>query len=151
MSIRNNKKIALPLFIIGISLYVIFENYPQLIQGFPEQQRKTNDQSLIQAYENRQSDIQVSGSGVVVRMLPDDTEGSQHQKFIIKISSGKTILISHNIDLAPRINTLSIGDSVEFYGEYEWNNKGGVIHWTHHDPGGRHIDGWLKHNGATYQ
>lgn len=151
MSIRSNKRIALPLFIIGIALYVIVENYPQFIQGFPEKQSEASNQSLIQAYKSRQSDIQVSGSGIVVRTLPDDTDGSRHQKFIVKISSGKTILISHNIDLASRINNLRTGDSIEFYGEYEWNDKGGVIHWTHHDPQGRHVDGWLKHNGVIYQ
>jgi len=44
-----------------------------------------------------------------------------------------------------------MGDSVGFYGEYEWNSKGGVIHWTHLDPSGQHIAGWLKHDGKTYQ
>jgi hypothetical protein len=32
-----------------------------------------------------------------------------------------------------------------------WNEKGGVVHWTHRDPGGRHMAGWLAHNGKTYQ
>ncbi|WP_312209082.1 DUF3465 domain-containing protein, partial [Acinetobacter variabilis] len=27
----------------------------------------------------------------------------------------------------------------------------GVIHWTHHDPSNKHISGWLKHQGKTYQ
>ncbi|MDN5691292.1 MAG: DUF3465 domain-containing protein, partial [Acinetobacter sp.] len=57
----------------------------------------------------------------------------------------------HNIDLAPRIDNLRKGDTVEFFGEYEYSNQGGVMHWTHHDPKRRHQDGWLKHNGKTYQ
>ena len=89
--------------------------------------------------------------GIVIRILSDDTQGSQHQRFILKLASGKTLLIAHNIDLAPRINSLREGDSVEFYGEYEWNSKGGVLHWTHHDPRGRHENGWLKHDSSTYQ
>ncbi|MDX2370194.1 MAG: DUF3465 domain-containing protein [Colwellia sp.] len=107
--------------------------------------------SLKSAYDNHQSNVQVKGSGTVIRILKDDNKGSRHQKFILKLSSGQTILIAHNIDLAPRINSLSTGDKILFYGEYEWNNKGGVVHWTHRDPNGHHIDGWLKHNGSSYQ
>lgn len=107
--------------------------------------------SLKSAYENHQSNVQVNGSGKVIRILSDDNQGSRHQKFILKLSSGNTILIAHNIDLAPRINSISKGDTVQFYGEYEWNKKGGVVHWTHKDPNGYHAGGWLKHNGKTYQ
>ena len=111
-----------------------------------------SDGSVLQnAYENRVSDLQVQGEGVVVKVLPDDLKGSRHQRFLLRLDSGQTLLIAHNIDLAPRIDRLSKGDTVSFYGEYEWNEKGGVVHWTHHDPGGRHADGWLRHNGTTYE
>ncbi|WP_157465851.1 DUF3465 domain-containing protein [Colwellia sp. TT2012] len=107
--------------------------------------------SLQEAYDNHKSDVQVQGIGTVVRILNDDNKGSRHQKFILKLSSGQTILIAHNIDLAPRIKSISNGDQVQFYGEYEWNKKGGVVHWTHKDPNGYHVGGWLKHKGKTYQ
>lgn len=111
----------------------------------------TQDSHLATAYENHQSDVQVKGSGTVVHILKDDNKGSRHQKFILKLPSGNTVLIAHNIDLAPRINSLSKGATVGFYGEYEWNKKGGVVHWTHHDPQKHHIDGWLEYNGKKYQ
>lgn len=107
--------------------------------------------SLNQAYKNQQSNIQVKGSGTVIHILSDDIQGSRHQKFILKLNSGNTILIAHNIDLAPRINSISKGDTVQFYGEYEWNKKGGLVHWTHRDPNNHHINGWLKHKGSIYQ
>ncbi|CAH1526795.1 conserved exported hypothetical protein [Vibrio jasicida] len=110
-----------------------------------------NDQILQQAYQTHQSDIQVQGTGRVVHVLPDDTRGSQHQKFILKLTSGQTLLVAHNIDLAPRLENLNVGDHIEFNGEYEWSAKGGVLHWTHHDPKGWHEGGWLRHNDRTYQ
>lgn len=103
------------------------------------------------AFANHKSNIQVQGSGQVIKVLSDDNNGSRHQRFIIKLASGQTLLIAHNIDLATRIDSLKVGDAVEFYGEYEWNPQGGVIHWTHHDPQGKHTAGWIKHNGQTYQ
>ncbi|EMQ20875.1 DUF3465 domain-containing protein, partial [Vibrio cholerae] len=110
-----------------------------------------NDAVLQQAYQSQQSDLQVQGLGQVVKVLPDDNDGSRHQKFILKLNSGQTLLVAHNIDLAPRIPNLKVGDSVEFYGEYEWNKKGGVLHWTHKDPQNRHAHGWLKHNDQVYE
>lgn len=94
---------------------------------------------------------QVRGSGTVVRVLSDDNDGSRHQRFILRMADGRTLLIAHNIDLAPRVSGIREGDTVEFYGEFAANDKGGVIHWTHHDPQGRHPDGWLRHRGQTYQ
>ncbi|HDG1726954.1 TPA: DUF3465 domain-containing protein [Vibrio cholerae] len=110
-----------------------------------------NDAVLQQAYLSQQSDLQVQGFGQVSKVLPDDNDGSRHQKFILKLNSGQTLLVAHNIDLAPRIPNVKVGDSVEFYGEYEWNKKGGVLHWTHKDPQNRHAHGWLKHNGQVYE
>lgn len=90
-------------------------------------------------------------SGNVIRLLSDDNDGSRHQRFIIKLSSGKTLLVAHNIDIAPKIYSLQKGDEVSFCGEYEYNSKGGVIHWTHHDPRGRNAGGWLEHKGRKYE
>lgn len=107
--------------------------------------------TIQQAFEQRKSDIQVKGEGVVTRILSDDNEGSRHQRFILRSPEGQTVLISHNIDLAPRVGDLKVGDTVSFFGEYIWNEQGGLIHWTHHDPAGRHVGGWLEHKGKMYQ
>ena len=109
------------------------------------------DEVIAEAFRSQATDLQVTGQGVVTRILPDDNDGSRHQRFILRLASGQTLLVAHNIDLAPRIPSLRVGDSVIFNGVYEWNSRGGVIHWTHHDPAGRHEPGWLKHDGRTYQ
>lgn len=112
---------------------------------------QAGDDAIARAFENQTSDIQVQGAGKVIRNLPDDVNGPRHQRFIVELSSGQTLLISHNIDLAPRINGLQVGDRVKFNGEYVWNAKGGVVHWTHKDPRGNHVAGWVIHKGKTYQ
>lgn len=106
--------------------------------------------ALAAAFENHRSNVQVQGTGNVTKVLSDDNEGSRHQRFIVRLVSGQTVLIAHNIDLASRVS-LKTGDLIEFYGEYEWNERGGVVHWTHRDPQHSHVDGWIKHNGHTYQ
>lgn len=92
-----------------------------------------------------------SGRGTVVRILADDNDGSRHQRFILELASGRTLLVAHNIDLAPRIGSLRRGDVVQFRGVFEHNERGGVIHWTHHDPQGRRAGGWLEHRGRRYE
>ena len=115
------------------------------------QHPNSSDAVISNAFANQISGQQVSGQGVVIKLLPDDIKGSRHQKFIVKLTNGHTILIAHNIDLAARVSGLSEGDSIMFSGQYEWNAKGGVLHWTHRDPNGSHPSGWLEHQGKTYQ
>jgi hypothetical protein len=113
--------------------------------------RFVDDDAIGRAFASRASGVQVEGEGTVIRLLPDDLNGLRHQRFIVQLASGQTLLVTHNIDIAPRIDGLKIGDRVRFNGEYVWNEKGGVIHWTHHDPQGRHVAGWVVHNGKTYK
>lgn len=110
-----------------------------------------SDSEFFKAYESRTSNLQIEGSGRVVTLLSDDNDGSRHQRFIVRLNSGQTLLVAHNIDLAQRIDSLAEGDSIRFYGQYEWNEKGGVIHWTHNDPSGSHVAGWIEHKGKRYQ
>jgi hypothetical protein len=110
----------------------------------------TESEALARAFEQQQSDVWVEASGVVSKLLKDDADGARHQRFILELPSGQTILIAHNIDLAPRV-PVRIGDRLEFRGEYEWNDKGGVVHWTHHDPQGRHTGGWIRKDGQLFK
>lgn len=119
-------------------------------QATPAQPVCQND-IITDSFKSKRSDVQVKGCGTVVAVLADDNKGSRHQKFIVQVAEHHTVLIAHNIDLAPRVAGLSKGDTVHFYGEYEYTDKGGVIHWTHHDPAARHQGGWVEFDGKRYQ
>jgi|GEM_PF-990034 len=110
-----------------------------------------SDAVIAGLYSAHESDVQVRGTGTIIRVLNDDTEGDRHQRFILELTSGQTLLVAHNIDIAPRLDGLQKGDTVSFYGEYVYNDEGGLIHWTHRDPGWSHADGWLRWNGKLYQ
>ena len=110
-----------------------------------------NDSASSNPSEQFANNTEVQGKGTVVKILSDDNHGSRHQRFILRLDSGQTVLVAHNIDLAPRIEVLNEDDTVIFKGVYVSNDQGGVIHWTHRDPEGRHENGWLKRNGMIYQ
>lgn len=109
------------------------------------------EQAVAAAIAARQSDIAISGEGEVIKLLADDRSGSRHQRFLLRLASGATLLVAHNIDLAPRLDSLQVGDILRFAGEYEWNERGGVLHWTHRDPRGKHPGGWLELAGRRYE
>lgn len=92
----------------------------------------------------------VGVNGKVYKLLKDDLKGSKHQKFLIRIADDITLLVSHNIDLAPRA-PIRKGDTVSIRGRYEWNHRGGVLHWTHHDPKGKKEGGWIQVEGQVYR
>jgi hypothetical protein len=104
-----------------------------------------------QAFEQQARGRQLLVRGRVQRMLSDDRNGSPHQRFIIVTNSGQSLLVAHNLDLAPRLEGLSAGEEVSVYGEYEWNPQGGVMHWTHDDPQGSHQTGYVEWRGRRYQ
>lgn len=84
------------------------------------------------------------------RLVADDNDGARHQRFILDLRNGQTVLVAHNIDLAERL-PLGIGDRVRFRGVYEWNDLGGLVHWTHHDPLGIEDGGFVKYRTRYYR
>lgn len=91
----------------------------------------------------------------VLKVLADDHEGSRHQRLLVKVGQDPrgndfTVKVSHNIDLAPRV-PIREGEEFSVRGEFVWNDLGGAIHWTHHDPEGRHEGGWIEYGGKTYR
>ena len=139
---------------IGDPLPTDIEEFHNTLRPIAQPEAPTTPQvsdRILKAFLHHEHGVSVQGRGEVIRILGDDTRGSRHQKFILRLSDGQTILIAHNIDLAPRVNGLKVGDSVSFQGVYEWNPQGGVVHWTHRDPSHRHPGGWLEIEGRSYR
>ncbi len=102
------------------------------------------------AYAKGDTGIWIEDTGFVRRLLSDDNDGSRHQRFVIQLRNGQTLLIAHNIDLAKRV-PLGLGERIHFRGMYEWNDLGGLVHWTHHDPQGIEDGGHVCYRTRTYE
>ena len=83
------------------------------------------------AFAHRLSNIPLTVTGKVIKILPDDIGSTPHQRFIIETDRTHTILIAHSLQRAYRV-PVKIGDTVEIHGTYVWNKYGGLIHNTHH-------------------
>lgn len=141
------KRHALP--VIAAALLAAWLLLPHHQKGPPPNESPVATQAT--SADSDPTTREVSGRGTVIRVLPDDTQGERHQRFILRLPSGDTLLVAHNIDVAPRVEPLRIGDTVEYQGEYVWNAQGGLVHWTHRDPAGRHAAGWVRREGRTFQ
>lgn len=98
------------------------------------------------AFDKKLSNVGVTAKGKVIKVLEDDHKGAHHQRFVIEVSSGRTVLVAHNIEQAYRAN-IKIGDEVEAKGNYVWNKFGGLLHNTHHADRGEHDDGYINFVG----
>ena len=154
---KRQTKLIAGLLALAVSAYLGLDQLPSgpTASSANDAEQSVNKSSAGQrisaAYQAKANDVDVTGSGTVTRVLADDNDGSRHQRFILDVQADRTVLVAHNIDLAPRIDGIKVGDLVEFKGVYEWNNRGGVVHWTHHDPQNRRSGGWLKHRGRIYE
>lgn len=152
---------ALVVVIIIVALWLATQSRSEVPVALPPAGPITNpapsgsidapaNQALRDAANQQRSHVQLLAVGRVTRLLPDDNEGSRHQKFLFRAAPDLTVLVAYNLELAPRI-PLAVGDSVQVSGEYIWNEKGGLIHWTHKDPAGKHLPGWVELKGKRYQ
>ncbi len=152
MGINYRPLRGLPVWLRGLIIILVlgFGLYQRYGSTLSAPAIGNGEAAIVEAFDQHRSGLVVEGEGLVERTLADDDQGSRHQRFIVQLASGHSVLISHNIDLAKRL-PVQAGDRVRFRGQYEWNERGGVIHWTHHDPQGRRDGGWLELDGRKYK
>ena len=113
----------------------------------------TSDNAAVErAYAEKRSTVEVTAQGAVTSVLTDDSGPSGvHQRFIIRLTgSTQTVLVDNNVTIGQRAPVLQ-GSNVSVHGEYVWNDQGGLIHFTHHDPARTHEGGWIELSGVRYQ
>ncbi len=152
MNVGSRRLAQFGLLLLAVILFAVLQWQGGREPARPEvsSESRVSAESVERAFAERASGVWVEVEGRVNRILSDDLRGSRHQRFILELPSGQTLLVAHNIDLAPKV-PLKRGDRVSIHGEYEWNDRGGVVHWTHHDPDGRRDGGWIRHDDRLYE
>ncbi|HZZ00143.1 MAG TPA: DUF3465 domain-containing protein [Candidatus Baltobacteraceae bacterium] len=116
-------------------------------------QTSANDAAVCDAYNAGRSHVEVVADGRVTRVLGiQNGRVSPHEGFLMRLNSGcnAIVRVEVNTDLAGTF-PVSKGDPVTVKGEYEYYSRGGVIHWTHHDPRFHHEAGFIEIGGKTYE
>lgn len=73
----------------------------------------------------------------------------EHEEFAMQTASGPVDVID-NVGIAPRV-PVQPGDRVQVRGEMVHDpGRSPIVHWTHHDPGKRHQDGFIQIRGRVY-
>lgn len=106
------------------------------------------------AYRAQRSNVEITTSGTVVKVLGVyNGPSGAHENFLVATSPATgcrlTLRVAHNVDIARRI-PLAPGEAVTLHGEYIYDSRGGIMHWTHRDPRGRHQGGYVEANGERY-
>ena len=143
-------KRAIVLGLIAAVAYSYWHGHGAPAPGAAEVAQTADTGATEDAFRNHSSGVMVTAEGSVDRVLSDDAQGSRHQRFILRLASGQSILVAHNIDLAGRV-PIAVGSRLKLHGEYEWNDRGGVVHWTHRDPAHKHEAGWIETGGRRYE
>lgn len=107
------------------------------------------------AWRAGRSHIEVTAGGSVARILGTRVGPSgTHLGFLVHLSGGEgrglTIRVEDNVDLTGPI-PLREGENVEVRGEYIFDPRGGLVHYTHRDPRGRHPAGYVLADGKFYR
>lgn len=117
------------------------------------QAEQPDNARICSLYASGSSGAEVIGQGTVLAVLGTRAGPSgEHEGFLLKLTRHCDLMlrIETNVDITGPV-PLHTGESVTVKGQYEDDPTGGVIHWTHHDPAGRHVAGYIVADGKVYE
>ncbi|MHC5012257.1 MAG: DUF3465 domain-containing protein, partial [Planctomycetota bacterium] len=91
---RFDSKRALVVLLVALAVYA----YTRV----KETERRAEGE-VADLFRAQRSGVMVELEAEVVKVLGDDREGARHQRFLLAVGSDLTVLVAHNIDLAPRV------------------------------------------------
>jgi Protein of unknown function (DUF3465) len=107
--------------------------------------------SLAQAYHGSAA-AQVDFEATVCsrpRFFYSTRSHCHHEAFNVLTRAGPLEVVD-NVEVAPRC-PVTLGDRVEISGEMVHDpGRPPIVHWTHHDPTGRHPSGFIRLHGKLY-
>lgn len=112
-----------------------------------------NNAQICALYASGSGGVEVIAQGTVLGIL--GTRGGpsgEHEGFLLKLNEQCDLLlrVETNVDITGPV-PLQTGEVVTVKGQFEDDPEGGVIHWTHHDPSGRHVSGYVEADGKIYE
>ncbi len=103
------------------------------------------------AYKQQRGGMQVTSLGRIVKILDNQSTPYAAQQILIRLNSGRKLIIKHNIEIAKPVVDLKVGEVLQFSGIYKWNHKGGMILSTHYEAANPKRSGWLMYRDIVYQ
>ncbi len=121
--------------------------------GCASHPEKPDNGLVCKTYAAQADKQEVLAQGNVVALLGTRNGPSgDHEGFLLQLTGDCDLLVrvETNVDITGPV-PLHAGEDAIVKGEYEYTALGGVIHWTHHDPANRHVDGYVQAAGKLYQ
>jgi hypothetical protein len=117
------------------------------------QAEQPNNAQVCSLYASGSSGVEVIAQGTVLGILGmHNGPSGEHEGFFLKLNQECDLMlrVETNVDITGPV-PIQNGETVTVKGQFEDDAEGGVIHWTHHDPRGRHVSGYVEANGKLYQ
>ncbi len=143
-----NRRIKLTAW-VAAALVVAFLGWREYGPG-PRTEVLMGDIGIVELYAQQESGVMVEFEARVERILSDDKVPPRHQRFILTLNNGHSVLIAHNLELSERV-PIKLNDRVKVHGMYQFNAQGGIVHWTHRDQGVGTRHGWIELGGKRYE
>jgi hypothetical protein len=141
---RNSRKtmIVTAAVVVVIALALVWQSRP----GY---NIEPGVNTVEEAYKYRQTGMMAEVTGIVARVLVDDRNEPDLQKFVIRLPNGQSLLVVHNQKIGERV-PIAANDTVLVRGEYQWSETGGTLRHTQRDYTPQRRHGWIDHRGERY-